>query len=371
MESRHITDLQEDGDLEVDSAPTAERFRSFPLKDLTHDKCDSGVDSYNSLLSSHDSGLKSEDRLPEPTVSDVGRTFQSLNIESKDNERLNSTDEGYCDSLNEKSEPVAEFEKPKQNNEVVQIFSQDNDGDSQLHMAIIQLLSTVALYFISKAPHFVWLNLKNDLQQTPLHLAVITRLKDVVRRLVVGGAFIDARDHKGDTPLHIASREGFDDIAVALLEPVKREEVKENHYEIPYQMIPQELEARNYEGQTCLHLAAEGSHLPVLELLLSKGANVNAQDGKSGRSALHYAAETGNMVLLEFLLMHPRINVNARTYGGFTPAMLAQGRGHQHVINRLVNAGAYEPETVDESDSEEEMESYDDFHIGGQRVYTS
>lgn len=133
MDGRQNIDLLEDGDLEVDSAPTVERFHNFHSKFLSQEKCDSGVDSFNSLLSSHDSGLllKSEEKIPEPTISDVGRTFQSLNIDPKDNERFNSADEGYCDSFNEKSGQSLEFEKSRQNNgEVVQIFSQDNDGDS-------------------------------------------------------------------------------------------------------------------------------------------------------------------------------------------------------------------------------------------------
>lgn len=119
----------------------------------------------------------------------------------------------------------------------------------QLHNAIIQLLMPIALFFINKVPSSEYLNIPNNLLQTALHLAVITKMKSVVRRLIVAGADVTARDHKGDTPLHIACREGFEEIVAVLLEPVTYNETLENRYKIPYQKIPQNLELRNYNGK--------------------------------------------------------------------------------------------------------------------------
>ena len=52
------------------------------------------------------------------------------------------------------------------------------------------------------------LNIYNNLQQTPLHLAVLTNLPRLVTLLVSRGAVVDARDRHGNTPLHIACRYG-------------------------------------------------------------------------------------------------------------------------------------------------------------------
>lgn len=65
---------------------------------------------------------------------------------------------------------------------------------------------------------------------------------------MTSGAQVDSRDHKGNTPLHIASKEGYDYFAKILLEPIHYEETMNNNYELPYQQIPQNLEARNYDG---------------------------------------------------------------------------------------------------------------------------
>lgn len=122
----------------------------------------------------------------------------------------------------------------------------------RLHTAIIQLLLEYAFYCISLAPCHQFLNIKNNYQQTALHLAAITKQALLARRLLTSGAQVDARDHNGNTPLHIAAKEGHLDVAKALLEPVRYSETSENNYDIPYQAIPQNLEARNYDGMVCL-----------------------------------------------------------------------------------------------------------------------
>ncbi|XP_045178270.2 NF-kappa-B inhibitor cactus-like [Mercenaria mercenaria] len=269
------------------------------------------------------------------------------------------------DSESENSEKQLQLQQYQQ--VLLETYQQDDDGDTRLHTAIIQLLTDLALYFISLCPTHTLLNLKNNYLQTPLHLAVVTKQDVLTRKLMTSGAQVDCRDHRGNTPLHIASKEGYDFFVKILLEPVHYEETKNNNYELPYQQIPQNLEARNYDGQVCVHLAAEGCHIQTLNILLSKGADVNARDGKSGRTALHYAAESGCMPLLQFLVeqAHCKLDINCITYGGLTPIMLAKGRGHEQAVRLLRESGAWSD--TDESSSEEEMneEPYEDIKING------
>ncbi|XP_041371739.1 NF-kappa-B inhibitor alpha-like [Gigantopelta aegis] len=253
---------------------------------------------------------------------------------------------------------------------VLDVFSQDNDGDTFLHLSIIDCNVERTESYISLAPNQDWLNIANLLRQTPLHLAVILKAASVVRRLMSAGASVDVRDSHGNTPLHVACREGDVDTVQCLLKPVYYEETLVNKYDIPYQRIPQDLDIRNYEGLSCLHVAAHGNHRHVMELLLKKGAKVNSRDRKSGRTVLHYAAETGNQELVEFLLRQRKININCVTYSGNTPVVLAAGRGYSHIVEYLIANGAdcsYLRMRDDTSD-EECGEMYDDFKIDGEPI---
>jgi len=74
-------------------------------------------------------------------------------------------------------------------------------------------------------------------------------------------------------------------------------------------------------GATALHLAARQGFRTVVETLLAHGAEVDARDN-SGETPLHYAAAGGNKGVIELLLDH-KAEVNAKSEGGATPLLLA------------------------------------------------
>ena len=49
----------------------------------------------------------------------------------------------------------------------------------------------------------------------------------------------------------------------------------------------------NNDGETSLHLATQGGHTPVIDVLLSHGADINFLTAE-GQSCLHLAAELCN-----------------------------------------------------------------------------
>jgi ankyrin repeat protein len=116
-------------------------------------------------------------------------------------------------------------------------------------MSIIHLLSEVSLKIIALSPSYEFVNIPNNLHQTPLHLAVATRQLLLARRLMVAGASLEAPDHCGNTPLHVACREGLADMVQFLLTPVQKQETHANSYTIPMQCVPQDLSIRNYDGR--------------------------------------------------------------------------------------------------------------------------
>ncbi|KAL4237407.1 hypothetical protein ACF0H5_002124 [Mactra antiquata] len=381
-------DLSKDVDLDDDSCPAGPAKFKGKLIDSSgrHDGNGKSDEQFDSVYSS---GYKSFDGLPSGNldsgicerrlISDEERLIPvdgiaSLNLENED--KIVSVDEGFVSSekLIERvaqtdtiDSRTVEDENKEHQKLIVDIFQQDEDGDTRLQTAIIQENQTLCLYFIWLCNDPKLLNFKNNYLQSALHLAVLTKQAVIARKLMASGALVDSRDHFGNTPLHVASKEGLAYFARILTEPVTYSETKDNRYKLPYQQIPQNLEARNYDGQVCLHLAAENGHIETIDVLLSKGANVNTRDGKSGRSILHYAAESGFMPLLSYLVQqkHCELDINCMTYSGMTPIMLANGRGQHEAVRFLQQAGAFCD--TDSSSGEEDMneESYDDVKING------
>lgn len=227
-------------------------------------------------------------------------------------------------------------------------FTPNNDGDTLLHTAIIHQNNDLTRLIINEAPSYDLLSLKNLLSQTPLHLAVLTKQPHIARALMVAGAIISMRDKRGNTALHIACQDGSTDIVRTLLEPVRYQETMNNNYDIPYQAIPQDFTIANYEGKTCLHLAALNGHLDIVEILETYGVNLNMKDLKTGRTILHSACLAGDIHLVRRLVKSKACVINARAYDGSTPFDLARIKGDEAICMVLAAAGArYGYEDID------------------------
>src|SRR5271168_4012782 len=61
------------------------------------------------------------------------------------------------------------------------------------------------------------------------------------------------------------------------------------------------LEAKNYNGETPLHLAAQWGHLNVVKALARHKANIFAKDQQKS-SAIHWAARKGHEEVVEYLI---------------------------------------------------------------------
>jgi ankyrin repeat protein len=74
---------------------------------------------------------------------------------------------------------------------------------------------------------------------------------------------------------------------------------------------------------------------PIVELLIRAGADINAQT-VTGWTALHYAADDGNVQTVRCLLRHGA-NVSIRIIDGDLPIHVACRRGHREVVKLLVD----------------------------------
>jgi ankyrin repeat protein len=97
------------------------------------------------------------------------------------------------------------------------------------------------------------------------------------------------------------------------------------------------VDLRNAQGATALHDAALAGKLDVVQLLVEKGANVNAKDNESGATPLHHAASWGRTEVVTFLLENGA-DASIRTKGGDTALESAVVAGQKEVAELLRRA---------------------------------
>jgi len=91
-------------------------------------------------------------------------------------------------------------------------------------------------------------------------------------------------------------------------------------------------------GASPLHYAVMKGEMPLVGLLVQRGADVNSRT-KSGTSPLHTAVLYGRYEVAEYLL-DKGSNVNAKSASGATPLSLAVAANFQRIEKMLRNRGA-------------------------------
>uniref|UniRef100_A0A8C8CUF9 RHD domain-containing protein n=1 Tax=Oncorhynchus tshawytscha TaxID=74940 RepID=A0A8C8CUF9_ONCTS len=233
--------------------------------------------------------------------------------------------------------------------------AQDENGDTGLHLGVIHSQTDVVrslAQVLSVLPGEEVLNMRNDLYQTPLHLAVITQQKEAAEALVLAGADVTLSDRHGNTALHLATQQKEGGMVGFLL----------RHRE-----VVELVDLPNTAGFCSLHLAVLANSLCSLRDLLVSGGNVEGQERSCGRTALHLATELDNVSLAGCLLLEGNADVDCCTYNGSSPLHIAAGRGSVKLTALLMAAGAnphkenFEPLFFREDDccvEEEQDEGY-------------
>ncbi|UYV71292.1 N [Cordylochernes scorpioides] len=92
-------------------------------------------------------------------------------------------------------------------------------------------------------------------------------------------------------------------------------------------------------GETSLHQAARLARADAAKRLLDGGADANFQDN-TGRTPLHAAVAADAQGVFQILLRNRATNLNAKTYDGTTPLILAARLAIEGVVQDLINAEA-------------------------------
>ena len=123
----------------------------------------------------------------------------------------------------------------------------------------------------------------------------------------------------GWTPLHYAVGNGHKEIAELLISKGA------------------DVNAKDKIRGNPLHYAVAYDYKEISVLLIAKGADVNAKDGKFGGTPLHYAAG-GHKEILE-LLIAAGADVNVKAVDGETPLDLAIKKKHPEIADLLRKHG--------------------------------
>lgn len=145
------------------------------------------------------------------------------------------------------------------------------------------------------------------------------------------GVDVNSEDANGDNALHRASRNGHLPIVQMLLE--RGALVNAINY------------ARNASGRhqyrTALHGALDGDHIDIVKLLLEKGADANAQDIASGTEPpLLRVLKDEHLSVAKVIIAHQVDPNDARDAASFSVLPVASEREHLGVVKPFVDMGA-------------------------------
>ncbi|XP_070590335.1 NF-kappa-B inhibitor epsilon [Erythrolamprus reginae] len=344
---------------------------------LEDGQCDSGIDVIRSLHSQP--GETAEPRSPVAGRIPTDRIPGSPGRGKEEDPAYDRLDSSYgssslVESLTElQGEPNAEEEEEERLRLLETLAFLSEDGDTLLHLAIIHCMPSIAFCCIAQMPVEV-LEFQNDLFQTPLHLSVYLEQLEVVKALILKGVNTALQDRNGSTALHLACQQQSLECVELLLSLKKPASAMQTRKTV------QDLQLQNWQGLTCLHISTLKGNLQLMALLVQNGADINVQDGTSGKTPLHLAVENHDEVAVRYLL-RLGAQVDSQMYNGCTPLHLAVGRNDATIAAILCHSGAdtllrnMENETAqDLADGNDDILTllpFDDLKISGKPVMCS
>jgi len=230
-------------------------------------------------------------------------------------------------------------------------LDQYEDTETALHIAIQRGCSPKIIAELLKGDPRANVNATNRKGITPLHYACANGDADVLKKLLDAGANPSACSSTArSTPLHLATSGNKRPMA---------HHIKSDYKEVvrlilaklaPLPGFIEQVNAKDANGDTPLHLAARVDDIECVNLLLTAGANINERD-RVGGTPLHYALDVNSKfshaVLVKAYELGAAVDVNATSNSGKSLLHRASALGNVDFIDILLNNGA-EVEAQDE-----------------------
>jgi ankyrin repeat protein len=227
----------------------------------------------------------------------------------------------------------------------------DNQGKTALHLAARWGHAELVSFMLSKG---VQPNIQDKNGMTPLMTAIDRHHMDVVQMLLehLGEQGLEERDEKGRTALHLAAEcrsldeEARTQLVAELLKKGAQVNVKDKDGMTPLMMTikarrmemavmllehmeGEGLEAKDEQGRTAMHVAAQWGQAELVAVLVSKGAQVDVKD-KDGNTPLMMAIKAGRIEMARMLLEHMEgEGIEAKDEKGSTAIHLAAKCGRR------------------------------------------
>nr|KAF6460739.1 myosin XVI [Molossus molossus] len=187
-----------------------------------------------------------------------------------------------------------------------------SSGGSLLHLCARYDNAFIAEILIDKG---VNVNHQDEDFWTPMHIACACDNPDIVLLLVLAGANVLLQDVNGNIPLDYAV-EGTESSCILLTyldeKGVDLTSLHQMKLQRPMSMLTDvkhflscggNVNEKNDDGVTLLHMACAGGYKEVVSLLLEHGGDLNVADDQHW-TPLHLAAKYGQTNLVKLLLMH-------------------------------------------------------------------
>ena len=219
----------------------------------------------------------------------------------------------------------------------VDVNRRNDDGSTPLQWAVYNNdLAAVKRLLRAGAD----LKLANNYGATPMSLAAEVGNTEMLKVLLEAGADADSPNPEGQTALLAVARTGIVEAAQVLLKAGATVDAREK-----------------WGGQTALMWASARRHPEMMQLLISKGADINARsidrnyqrhiqaEGRpksldsGGLTPLMYAARENCMACVEVLLTN-KADINLPDPDGVSPLLVAIMNANWDIAQRLITAGA-------------------------------